>query len=926
MDSSSGPSSTSNEKSALAEVFNHWRVSCLQSTTIVATANISAQPPTANELRADAKAFFGYLVNNTKVDVDGKVNVILQTKSSHEDALVKLVHELGPAFTSEVHLCRLRGLSVIAGALEGCGSCGNSSISNSLCTLLGTFLLRHCGPILSNDEVEGDDLEEKIRDAAISGMTALISLPDVGDAIVDGNVKVEAIKLRLSLSQKSVQHRCALPDTEENDAVTDIRGGLSALPRSKRSLCFQLLDGAVTGASVITNQLSSHYNSHIPEIQPHLVMFASFVTSCIHGESDPRCLLQLLKLLHFMQLVFECWFKTSKDSASVFPTVDIFDAVAPYYPIQFQPPPNNIHGITRQGLHSALLSVLCHVGMDAEAKKHNRHTMLNLSAGLFLEQLLPSGTRAEDDGVDDMEKLEALQCIDRLLFPQRRSEGELVGANGNCDQLSADIVRDLSLALITTHNESSRGAAQYGVKGTSKKLLAETCRRLLSDIAYHLESSSLSESTLWKLFVLDPIEKESGYLKSAAARSRTHIAFSACLAASGGPRTLRCCLKGTLAPLLEGVLARPMNELTQDSENVTAAAFGLGALFSSSRLAMERATNEGIEFHPHPLQQYSAKSFDALYRMLDDGETSRAVVTDGTHPMEESAEQIDLPLSVKISAARALESVLLVTPPDQLPLEDDHDKICHLIELLNKVACTASKSDEEIEWKRACGRTLGSLLGHTLDHDPTRRINPSVLETESIQTTVLQSVYPTILASATTRNETESSRVDRSVLAWACSCGSAASKSIVGSLLKSLADTLRREHVDKFSTISAATTLSYVISNGGEVAISAYHKVSDPQATDEVIIQELCQTGKFANPVATGASFENLKLPATPEEREAIAVAVSRWRHVRPVNLPSFLTSVIFFWTLRRAVFLTKSSSIYCQHTPNSSRMPKLRS
>lgn len=878
MDSSSGPSSARNEKSALSEVFNHWKVGCLESPNDVPTTSgpySTSQLLKATRLRADSKAFFQYLVNNTRVDVDGNNKLVLETKSSHEDALAKLVQELGPAFSSGHQHSRLLGLSVIAGALEGCGSGSGSNISNPMCKLIGSFMLSHGGPLSHDDEEEGDVFEEHIRDAAIIGLTALVSLPaDVNAVHADSKVAVEALKLRLSFAQQGVQHRCALPETEENAIVPDIRGGLSALPRSKRSLCFQLIDGAVRGVSIITNQLVSHISPEFDAVQKNMVVFASFVTDCIHGESDPRCLLQLMKLLASTQRAFESWFQTCRDAASVFPTADVFDAVAPYYPIQFQPPPNNIHGITREGLHSALLNVLCYVDMDAEAKRHNRHTMLNLSAGLFIEQLLPAGGRVEENYFDEVEKLEALQCLESLLFPLKSSSCE-TAVISNCSQLSTDIVRDLSMALITIHNDSSRAAAQYGLKGKNNKRLAETCRTLVSKIAFHLEFISSGNCSLWKVFVLDPLEKESGYLKSAAARARTHIAYSACLAASGGPRTLRCCLKATLAPLLDGVLSRPRDELLQDYENVATAAFGLGALFSSSRLAMNRARNEGVAFHPHPLDDYSAKAFHVLYCMLEDSTDMGSLEGDATtHPPTRI-----LPLPVKVAAVRSLESVLLAISADQLQAEDDRNNICQLVESLAKLVSTASLCDEEIEWKIACGRTLGSLLGHSLDLGKGcdgKNFDIGVLATDAMQNLMAQGVYPTILASATTRIEAESSRVDRDVLAWACSCGPVAARTIIGSLLQSLTDSLRRKHVDKSSTVLVAKSLSHVLSSGGDVAILAYHEISDPCAKDEDIIQELTKIGNSTNQITSRASIENLTLPATIEERAAVTITVSR--------------------------------------------------
>jgi hypothetical protein len=953
----SSPSSL-NTKNALSEVLQHWQSRCLEAAnettaTIVGSSqsiNTSQQQKQqeskAEKLRVDAKAFFRYLVDNTKVVVEGNFKIVLATKSSHEEALAKLVQELGPAFSNQRHESRLFALFVLVGALEGCGasSSGGSKISTPVCNLIGTFLLSHCGPIIVSDKDDGDyfsgeDLEEQIRDAAVLGLTALVALPAAGDFILVNDTAeddskthslVLALRLRLSLGQNGVQRRCALPESEEdnatgfefghkgtrNRAAADLRGGLAALARSKRSRCFDLVQSAVSGVMTNTNRLSSSSTSMVPissllnnstahELQPDLVAFATFTASCIQGESDPRCLLQLLQLIHAMQKSFEPWFVSSKDAASVFPTTDIFDAVAPYFPIQFTPPPNNIHGITREGLNGALIAVLCFVKMDDNAIKHNRHTMLNLSAGLFLEQLFPGAGRDDNEGPDSQpsthECLEVLKCLDTLLFPaQEENTSNTATTSGTtrsyCRMLEVNLVRNLSAALISIHHSSSLAVAESGDDEKKNKLLADTCRTLVSKIAFQLELCSADNSSLWIAFVAEPVEKQSGHMKTCPSNARTSIAYSACLAASGGSRTLRWCLQASLDPLIE-VLSESKESLAQGSDNAAAAAHGVGAFFSSCRVALDRAENEGVALYPHPLEPYSAKAFQALYLILED---RMEVEPEPASPM--------LPLPVKVAAVRALDCLLLVSTSEQLPSEKDRKKVCELIESLSKSITTGTLSDEEsLEWKKACGRTIGSIVGYCMNRvndrvadDADGGKDAAILTVDVIRNCVKQVVYPTLLASATSRNESDSFRFDRDSLALACSCGRQVANDIVSSLLQTLSDAFESKQKSTASIFSAAATLSFVLAKGGEFAIEAYHDTRPPFASHEQIIEKMSTMGGDNSNIDARSSVANLQLPHTPEAREAMTAAVSEYELSTKVNQRSnaglpFLTLLFLF-------------------------------
>eukprot|EP00978_Attheya_sp_CCMP212_P004628 scaffold10075_cov57-Attheya_sp.AAC.4 len=310
--------------------------------------------------------------------------------------LAQLVADLGPAFSHERCNVKVRALACLAGAVEG-----TDGLSIPFLKLLGTFVLPHAG--LVPDDDDDDDLgATAVRDAAVSCLTLLLRAP-LSCANNDTDDANESIALRLRFAKEGVEQRCRQPsqnddymdhDNAQDEYLDDynVQEGLSTLSRAKRSMCFSLIGAAVTAIqSEPATHLQTHFmESNIMMLRPQLASFASFAAQCLHGESDPRCLSQLLKLLHSIQITFVPRFWNSHSPQHVkFPTSDLFDAVASYYPIQFTPPPNDIHGLTKQGLHKDLLSVLCFVGA---CDTHGGHEegMLTLSTRLFLERLVPS--------------------------------------------------------------------------------------------------------------------------------------------------------------------------------------------------------------------------------------------------------------------------------------------------------------------------------------------------------------------------------------------------------------------------------------------------------------------------------------------------------------------------------------------------------
>jgi hypothetical protein len=76
-----------------------------------------------------------------------------------------------------------------------------------------------------------------------------------------------------------------------------------------------------------------------------------------------------------------------------------------------------------------------------------------------------------------------------------------------------------------------------------------------------------------------------------------------------------------LDPLMEY-----LSENLEDTEDAATAAHGVGAFFSSCRVAMDRAEKEGVALHPHPLDPYVEKSCQILLDAFERAERRSAAV------------------------------------------------------------------------------------------------------------------------------------------------------------------------------------------------------------------------------------------------------------------------------------------------------------
>lgn len=869
----------SSNSTALTDVLDKWKKSVLdvsQGPSIKSNSN----------LEEDAKIFFRDFSRNAKVDA----GLSVQTRSSSEEALGRLIQEFGDAFMAS-HAQRLRALHVLLGAIKGCNE---ADMSNSCVVLLGNFLSSHCGPII-DDEYE-EDYDSLIRDVSVQGLIALIETPT---SAITGAEFAQALEIRVDLAKKGVERRCAAPEYHVDEAGTraygygmdeghqDIRGGLSTLPRSKRSLCFDLLRSAVRGVSKVEVQIQS-LSIHIDDldgtilnsVQTHFIDFTSFVTRCIPGESDPRCLMQLLELLHVTQESFHEWFVTARTSRAVFPIEEVFDSVAPYYPIQFTPPPNNVHGITREGLHNELISVLTCTKMDEPARKFHKPTMLSCSFSLFLEQLVPP----PDEEIPGMlEKLEALECLSALLFPvQGKGRGE-------CDNLTPDMVGRLSVALRATHDEASIAAGQGGNKREEEKVMADTCRAFVSKIAFELEKSS--SPGLWEAFVADPLDKEIRKIQTSPSYTKTFIAYAACLAASGGPRTLRVCLDKTLQPLLDFVGVN----WEEESEDTFSAVRGIAAFFSSTQVALAKSQKDGVELSPHPLEPYAATSCDLLLKLLEKKDPS-------------------LSWSMQNASILALEFLLVCATEQQLQSGIIVPRIIgyliHLRDILNFQGQQIEITDEYMTFLHTSSRVLGKILGIAMDkpdrgEGENETLSRSVLFSKEVDECVQNKIYPSLFDSdADGDNEAQEDRFKLNVLATACSANARLAKTTIIACLQQLHTALKRGPTSR-AALGLLSKLSYIVrnSNGNNVIIAVHES---PVLDD--ILETLSKYLIHDSPAQMRVSISQIALPQTTQEKEKLVSKVRilnvLFEPLHPYNHPH-----IHF--LFRLMPLTKSSQGY---------------
>ena len=831
-------------------------------------------PKTVQEtLKAEAREFFR-----------SALAVPSNYKDPREAALARLIQSIGRALTASFP-SRICALSVLCGATEGIRA-AESKLSMRTANLVIAFLMEQCGPIQNDDETGGvnyysvEDYDEQIRDIAVENLAALLrcrfEIMSKGDVVTRAS---ETVRFRCNAARQGIERRCAAPEEEDShmdhglgvSALNDVRGGLSTLPRSRRSRCFSLIQAVVEGIEDLVQNNKKSVAKIGKSEENELVDFVRFACNCLQGESDPRCLVQLLLLLNKIQVTFQPLFLEAQ--LATFPITEVFDAIAPYYPINFTPPPNDNYGITQKGLRDALMAVLSHFGYDELAAKKKKDTMLNLSLGIVLERLIPMGGDGDHLAETAREKQEAVDDLNPILFPADDS---------SFDRLDKGSVQQLSSALMVVHQQASVAVSQGGGNSDDDKYLADSCRTLISKIAFRLEGTNHKE--LWEAFVKDPVESISTQLLSTSTDGRIAIAFIACFAASGGAQTLQWALHVGLPPLI-GILKNGL----QDEGLATTAAYGVGAFFSSCNVAMDKAAKNGVVLHPHPLEQFSSGAFQNLYDLFENSADGHSV-------------------SLRTASIRALESILLVSPSNQIA-GSEREKVTTFARSLADHVLEASEpgkaSSGDVDFIETCSQALGTIIGKcmsTLSGDNVSTDELSVLTSEQVKNHLKGEVLVDILFKA--KQETRGKdhlRYDRKVLAKACSSNLSAATFVIEALLHAIKDALQQYSVGSES-LACAQALSHALEEGGVVAARAFHELAPPNVTAHDIFDKLSEIDP-----RKGKGKTNLDLPATGEETE------SAKRQVRTIILCHYSDGILpFVQPTRSPLPLIISTNLNC--------------
>ncbi|GAX15818.1 DNA repair/transcription protein MET18/MMS19 [Fistulifera solaris] len=737
------------------ELFRIWKDACLASST------------NANAQREESRNFFRSILKGTRVVTDEGFS--LSTKSSHEELLALLIQQLGPAFSGSLS-ARLVALACLRGALE---ACQRMPLSLTTTRLLGNFYQEHCGPVEPDPE---EDRDEQIRDEAMEGLHALVRLP------MDPNVDLfdEFVQIRLQYTLISIQRRCAVPEDNEWDQYkSNNLSGLSVLPRTRRSLCFQLLRAAIDS---IAEQYHKSSTSQLTlATQQELQRFATFAARCLQGESDPRCLMQLLQVLNTMLVAF-------RPLVSTMPIGEIFEVVAPYYPIQFTPPPNDTHGITREGLRGALSSILRNFDYDDALVQAGEDSMIRLSLGLVLEVLVPP----PGDGPPTTKELrEGLEDLESMLFDSG-SDRSRIGL------LAPAQLRDLSDALVIVHDQTSSAAGGKESQDTNH-VLADQCRDLISRIAAHAERVSRDH---WSAFVGDTLKTMCSKMQSPS-QKRVAIAYAACLCSCGGPQTLRQTLEDFLELLLQQLDSAPSEEA-----DVASSLYGVGAFFSSTVVALEKAKEQGVAIVPHPLAPYSATALDKVLSLLN------------ALPPAESW------TGVRIAAIRTIESILINSPPGSL--EDHSEHIDSFLQSLLQVVCDDGEMAGPLSWTQACAEVTGRMLGKALsDTEALQSMStPLFFKSEALSRLVSSSCLPRI-----------DERNDQSALGLATTSSLSSASSVVHRVAGKMMGALGEHKLGEVE--QCARLLSLIFIENGSFSARAFQKLDTPGCTAVELLDKL---------------------------------------------------------------------------------------
>lgn len=194
----------------------------------------------------------------------------------------------------------------------------------------------------------------------------------------------------------------------------------------------------------------------------------------------------MLQLLRLLLLTLTPLFQqqTNVDALlETFPSTYVFDAIAPYDPVRFTPPPNDPYGITKNTIHDALMGVLRYhtIHTATSTPNEDKDSMIVLSIRLFLERLSPpSMDPFADDDADDADsktvhdRIDALQNITEPLALSHDSQALPLS------EITHAVLSELSDVFISCHDDASAAVMPGKVKTD------ERCKEVSKQLALPL--------------------------------------------------------------------------------------------------------------------------------------------------------------------------------------------------------------------------------------------------------------------------------------------------------------------------------------------------------------------------------------------------------------------------------------------------------
>ena len=562
-----------------------------------------------------------------------------------------------------------------------------------------------------------------------------------------------------------------------------------------------------------------------------------------------------------------------------FPFTSIFDAVAPYYPIKFTPPPNDPFGITKEELHRSLLDVFTysthHIIKD-EGKRNallGHNHMTNLATNLFLERLhIDENYYDEDEELTTvLDRIDALEDLNDLLLPityfdLSNSTQELSiqkPYNQSFTFLSSNTLQEISNTLCRCHQNAAISvvSATNAEDKKNNKNLADTCRSFANRISYELEMQlsiyklkQTGEKSAWENFVLHIVHHLLDVISTSpqSVKGRVSLAYAASLAACGGEKTLRLCLDSYL-PLLLGFL-KQFESLNNDEEQISTAAYGIGVFFSSSKLSMEQISKSNVVIHPHPLKIFVSEIVQLFCKIISHNEASH---------------------ELKVAVVKALESVLISSPHNIMDNQDIEVIKRTILHISNSVIDSLDRNSKDkladSDWSVACSRLVGTTIGKSFNQAPNDGVKEREIYIETIfeanrdiSTFVQDIVLPKLLETCVKiYGDIKSNiRIDWKIIAYACEMGNVCvSNEILIYLFGALNDAI--QSLDDAQVQHVLFAISNVFQHGGINPSVTFH-AQDLQV-------KLFEIFSFQNSNQQDAEMSPLLLPDVREKAQTQA-------------------------------------------------------